>query len=417
MYFNKLNKNYLKVILLLFHAYFLGACSNYSHKLTSYNTAPVTIEYDVEDVVNEVSVIFVIDGSGSMYQEKKVLGKNIEHLSALFKKKRYFNYNFAMTMMADYNIHPRAPLFYIHPDFGSVAETNSLCHSPNIDSKTVRQFVEESAIGPFFRFTPFHIKTFSDHELFCFLAKTIEKGTPSGLTLDEEYYFLPIFHAMRRLTLPHVSLLDKGQKRFFSEDSFLIIIFISDARGDGYVDKFSGKSNTGSVKKKLPDDFFESVVSTEYSEDFYQQIKKYKKSDRIRVYGVLQTNSNDCEGISAYEGGPPYHALALIKKTEGTAFPLCNTDWGSHIKVIVKDLDHFLPTNRFFLDAVPDLDSLEIFHNDIKVERGINTWYYDPSSLAVVLDLGSIIGDELMNNDHRILIQYNPINPEVLLQE
>ena len=196
------------------------------------------------------------------------------------------------------------------------------------------------------------------------------------------------------------------------------MIFISDASGDGYSYLLK--------QREIDEPSIDSSVSIKYADDFYTEITSYKLSSKFsRFYGVIPVSiEKDCGGESAYEANsyPPYHVLNLIKKTKGKAFPVCDTQWGTHMDVISEDLDAFLQKNEFSLKRVPNLDTLEVFYDGIKIESDTETgWYYNPENVSITVN-ANVFRDHSRKKRKKeskitLMIQYYPINSEVFFQE
>lgn len=420
----------------------LTGCSVRSGALINYGTGDTSIDYILSDSKKEASILFVVDVSGSMDNEHELLVKNILQLAVLFDKKKYFTYNFGFMVAARQINRMSSGLLSVHPKF--LERKGHLACIPPSKAEGV-QFVKESRLGHFFRFSPSDIKKFSKEELFCFLSKTLNSkalksqytsrgkgggrkagGGPGGnfgnsiaFSFDSEEYFSPLEVAM---DFVDDNKQDSVSKSFFDSKSHLIVVFISDAVGEGYEEALSVSG------VKITPGIPEEVISKRYADRFLQKIKKYKELDQVRFYGVVQTIKDSCTTDStSYEGEPPYHVLSLIKTTGGVALPLCDKDWGAHIDVIANDLDHFLRINEFFLESIPTMSSLEVFYNEMKVSKMVDPskggWYYNPRSVSVTVDLNEndILAqesdEESGKRGNKITIKYNPVNLEAYFQD
>ena len=423
MFFN-FKKNYFlqTANLILLSSLFLSACS-YSHKFTSYTEPQIVSSHESEQLISEIGILFVIDVSGTMSEEKKYLSENISKLASLFKNNNYSNYNFGITVMRSYDRHSA------HDDILYTFPANfheSIC---DFNPETIQGFIQKSEIGSFFRFTSEDIAKYDPANLFCILSNSIEIGLPgnndsvpstgapgrggngsSAGSLQNEHYFLPVEKALERL-IPHKN--DMVFQNFFGKDSYLTVIFISDASGDEYIYQLS--------KEGIDKYMNESAVSSRIAERFYSNITSYKLSSKFtRFYGVIPVSLEiDCGGLASYEATnyPPYHVLHLIKKTKGKFFPICDTEWGTHVDIISDDLDSFLKKKYFLLERIPKLSTLEVFYGGIKIESDIETgWYYNPENISITIN-SNIFKDHPKKSKVKLIIKYHPINSEVFFQE
>ena len=420
MFFNFKKNYFIQIIsLALLSVLFLSAC-NYSHKFTAYMEPQIVSNYESERLVNEIGVLFVIDVSGSMNVETKYLSQNISKLASLFKG-NYSNYSFGITVLKNYNKHdPFSDILYTFPENFH----NNIC---DFKAETVQGFIRESKIGSFFRFSSEDITKYDPANLFCILSKSINTGLPTMLSrspnsaqyknktrgdigVQSEYYFLPIQKALERLT-PFQN--DIAFQNFFGRNSYLTVIFISDAEGDGYSALLK--------ERKIQNYDTESVISAKYANDFYNEITSYKQSSKFsRFYGVIPVSiKEDCDGQHSYEAQvfPPHHVLHLIKKTQGKFFPICDTEWGSHMDIISEDLDSFLQKNHFLLERIPKLDTVEVFYDGVKVENNVETgWYYNPETISINVN-PNVFNSNSKKSKFTLAIRYYPVNSELFFQE
>ena len=168
------------VIFFLFFVFCISACDN-QQKLTSYLRPVKEIQLDMmESFSNEISILFIVDASGSMGIANKTLSDNLRLvLEPLFSNYSNYNYNFAFTSMSPYKDFPKTYQPLQTPlDFDSC----------QIDDFS---FIRSVNLGSYFDYSSRDIKASKDN-IICLVSKSIMtvKGKHSEPYFDSLSYII-----------------------------------------------------------------------------------------------------------------------------------------------------------------------------------------------------------------------------------
>ena len=362
------------------------------------------------------SFLFVVDTSGSMREEIKHFASNIQILADFLESKasKNIDYNFAIATM-DVITNPsvkvlKSPL------------SASFISSCGLVSQKENEYVRKTHSGNFLQFPAQNSTLYDKNVISCVVGKYLtdvavnineivrksQAGSKSYVSKGTgESYFEPLFELIRRST----DVNDETKKSFFSLDTDLVIIFISDAAGGDLYMK----------NKAIPN------FSFEYSEKIYNYILQTKGDTRFRAYGVIPVDRTDCGGIFKYDDSVktprsgsvlhfPRHAQQFIRKTNGQYFPMCLRDWGSYLTGITQDLEDFFQIRPIYLEDIPDLDTIEVFYAGEQISQDPETgWSYNIETNAIIL--GDLFRNFSESEKGVLEIRYYPFNPKAVIRE
>ena len=414
---------------------FIGvlSCTSSNKSMDSIAKSKEVIDFVAEGFFKNVNIIFILDNSGSMSEEIKLFEKNISYFLEIIPSLSNLNYNIAVfpaikttpdpainanafnMQLFQYNKNNTPPLS--PPQRSSRSKNPKPVQSeiPKILCDQSEHFFVHSDYRSFLTIKSEHIKERKNYEDFlCLVNKQVSwemsiETTNSG----DEYYFSPLERIFQTYQKS-----DSFFQTFFSKESFLVVVFISDATGVSLLNLLSKEEGVTSNIEALVESNVNVVIN---------QLHKLKGNKFFKGYGVIPTSLNDChdyeEKTPLYESGDklPLHVHDFIQKTGGKMFPLCDSNWGRNLQIMSEDLKSSLVQKTFALKHIPLLDFLKVFYNGHSIPNDIQTgWYYDPETFSVVLgDDFNVL--EYYNNaeeaQNHLTIEYIPFNERVLLKE
>lgn len=394
MFYKNVMKQFIIYISLVFS---LLACNNKNEKLTAFLKPFKEIAVKLKDFdrFHEISFLFIIDTSGSMDPMNEILSGNLGFLRTIFEKYPYYDYNFAFTTMSP-KIHfkDKSVLF--------VDETSNPCRWSASD------FTAYTEMGPYLRYSFNQGLNIQPDDFVCFISHNI-------INIKGHNGTEPFFQSL--------SLLLHGaegefKSRFFSQESFLILFFISDA---------FGQDDTGGYASVQED--YEGGAEL-FAEDMWQLLRIVRGGGKhVRSYAVVPDNrsKDQCggEGAGSTPAKYPFHLYQFIERTGGLRVSLCDSSWGDKLQNIYTDLSQSFFSRNIHLNEVPRVDTMEVFFNGQKVPKDNQTgWFFRPTEPSIGLGNGFNIlfyppGQEMENGEREseFTIRYHPVNIELLRKE
>ena len=425
------------VIFFLFFVFFISACNN-QKKLTSYLRPVKEIQLDMKkSFFNEISVLFIIDNSGSMGVFNKILSENIKtFLRSLFVNYPHYNYNFAITqtlsrgskeLVAELNqkfgkkiTRVDKPLFFEkYPD--------------KCGSDTSPLFVN-TGIGPYLHHSFKDLQTIEQADIICIISYNIQHLKNYGGDIE------PLFDSLSYIIeqskeQPYL----KFREQFFGQNKLLVLFFLSDQWGQYdkmYYDEIQ--------KISSPEERKEEVIrkAKKVADSFSAKQLKLLQSvmgeswKNIRTYAVVLDNrrSDRCGGERGgiTPGRYPFHLYSLIEKTDGLRLSICDPQWGNQLTKVFDDLEKAFHSLSVELNEAPKWDSIEIYLNDKAIPRDSKKgWSLNLETLSIELgrefdslpylkDPGDCKKREAFDQvesdscENKIKIKYKPLNIELL---
>ena len=367
--------------------------------------------------VRGFSFLFVIDTSGSLEPtEVEYLSNNIPlFLEPIFEKYPDIKYHIGFTTMLPtsyYNSPNKLPLNA--KKFGCRVSNN----------------IKKSNIGTYLSYSSSR-KEFSTEKLKCLLKENIrninieaknilENGRYSNQSrhitrlMNTERYFDSIDHILKNLD-------SQFKEDFFGRDKFLTLFFISDHP--------TGEESDYAIRSSGLEDKYKNKVAEEISNEYIDKFKeifgfsrRYKRiENKLKVYGVIPDNSSmnqDC--VDAEKGHYPYHIYKLIEKTKGQKLSVCDEIWEDDLKDASENFLAFIKPPIIILDELPDIDSIEVYFNEIKIPNDFKTgWSFNVENLTIQLGFEfnwshyrALSLKDLPESKLRVL--YYPLNESIL---
>ena len=369
----------------------LASCSD-SEKITPYWKPKKEEIFDmsVNRFIEEISFLFVMDDSGSMSEEKKILADQIKSfLEPLLERYPHYKYNFAITNMKKDFDQVVKPLFF---------NSKLIREKCSIDPFLVSI---KSQWGSYFSYSG-QGSLVSWDEMVCAVSHNIQD--PNRKT-DDEVFFSSLRYISGKTD-------NTFQSQFFGRNKFLFLFFISDAAGNEYRTRLNNNLS----------------ASDEMAKKAYEMLGGLMENavENVRVYAVIppvkkpdgQCNLDD----TAIKNGE-YHSadpvLSLIEKLGGLSLSICDIDWGAQLSQVSDSmLDAVSVHQVLYLEEVPKRGTIEVFFNDKPVEENPDTgWYLDRERLVIRF------GEEFDPFDYaqfksgeesQVTIRYKPMNIDVL---
>ncbi len=364
---------------------FSASCSGPAAKLTSLALPQKELRLSSTKPVSEVSFLFIIDTSGSMSNIRETFSENVEKFLDVAMFYPYYNYNFAVMTMA-----PALKASGFQPLFMASREAFSGCGL----GSAAAGFVKATSLGEYIRYTARDLKSHDYEKLLCLLSTNI-LATNEGNSSSTEMYFEPVEYALDYED-PDFS------SRFFSPDSFLTVLFISDAVGDGLIRARKGARAVRAANRM--------------AEQFKSRIDAVKrKRESFKIYAVvpLEDLRDSCgEGAGAY----PRHIYKLISLANGRLVSICEKGWGAKLRTISKDIRASFQHKVILLDDIPKTDTIEVFYNGRRMPKdAASGWSYNPETVSIY------IGDRFFparaggagekRERGEFTVRYYPLNP------
>ena len=378
--------------LILMALLFCG-CDN-NKKITPYLEPVHSVEWSFNqgNYLSKINFLFIIDTSPSMHIFNQTLANNAKNfLKPIFKKYPYYEYNFAITQMSpstDFEKKNYIPLSF-NPDLLNNCQLSGALR-------------KQSVLGSYISYRKGFSSESSIENLLCFLGDSIQyvKNRISSI----ESYFQNLSYIFEKSD-------NVFKNDFFAQDAFLVLFFISD--------NWEGVE----YKKLLTESRFRDpgfILAHQKIEELKDQVKDITN---VRTYGVVldYEKSDECGGESGGKNPSyyPFHFYEFVKKTKGLIVSLCDPNWGQQLEEVYKDFVSAFPENSFALDKVPDLDSIEVFLNGIKLPNDAKTgWILNLEKLSISLgsdlDLSYYQRNKAKAEDNKLLIRYKPLNLDIL---
>ena len=398
---------------------------------------------------NSVSFLFIVDDSGSMFEERTFFKKNMKNfLENILLSNPHLKYNFATISMTT-----SFEEMEINKDSFSDG-----CN--NFDKK----FSKKSFILPFIHLEPDDFQSHKIEDLVCGINKQISVTTQAKEgKADEESYLKDIKRIMNiknnKIAFQDESVFDPRKDKFFSyffdKKSLLVLIFISDNTGKELVQALKGsdeesyyvnilnekqlkplktRGNGGQKEtflSKIKDENFDHVleIAQKLSQNTFNELSKAKGKGLFKAYGILPIADKDCQKIMNVNaqninspsselsyGIYPEHIYALINQTGGFSLSSCDQEWSSELLRVAEDIKDTVSERTLFLPDIP-YRGLNVFYNDTLLENGINKdWYYDHETLSVKFSRNFYTNTYDNNGSvHEVKVEYHPVNTQILL--
>lgn len=404
-----------KLFLSLSFLFFLLSCGENHTKLTSYLQPTREQKFKTKelDLIQSISFLFIIDTSGSMAKHQKTLSKNISlFLEPLFLNYPYYNYTFSVTTTS--------PLDFINRAQGQSIFVDKSYECGGILSS---QFSYDTNIGSYLYYSSKDLRKNKSEDLVCLLSHNI---TSISGALGREPFFDTLSYIIKQSD-------ENFKSRFFGEDKFLILFFLSDAWGSddkSYIENLKDGNNVFTASKKFSDEQIKQIQSV------------MGAGDNIRSYAVVHDDRRKDKCSPAEDSGEPfrnivptqitdivkqileiynypYHLYRFLQDTGGLRVSICDEEWGKQLVDVFDHLKYVFPSVTLYLDAIPKTETIEVFFNNKKVLEDFKTgWSYNPENLSIRLsaNIDYFSYKEELNRDQNdeITIRYNPINIELL---
>ena len=119
-------------------------------------------------------------------------------------------------------------------------------------------------------------------------------------------------------------------------------------------------------------------------DDYISTWRAASGSGELVAHALVGNMPAGCaSGVTAADPGERYLEAALM--TEGLRDSICSDDYSEILQRIGLDLSNLNDT--FFLEALPQVGSLEVFVQDVAIpQRELNGWRYDGARNAIVFD-------------------------------
>jgi len=124
--------------------------------------------------------------------------------------------------------------------------------------------------------------------------------------------------------------------------------------------------------------------STGSLDDFITTWRAASGSGQVVAHALVGNMPAGCaSGVTAADPGERYLSVAIM--TDGFRDSICSDDYSEILQRIGLDLSNLEDT--FFLEALPQVSSLEVYVEDAAIpERELDGWQYDGARNAIVFD-------------------------------
>ncbi|MBC6415377.1 MAG: hypothetical protein GDA46_03185 [Bdellovibrionales bacterium] len=399
-----------KIIFIISYIMCFNACRD-NLKMTPHFKPKKEVIFDMnknEDFfISHVNFLFVLDISGSMDKFNKSLAENIELvLSPILKKYPYYNYNFAITTTSAssrYISTTTSPSSPYNSDFNSLPlffnDGPSNCKaSEHVKIKKTTKV--GSYLNYFYKDKNQSLKSSLDR-LLCILKENL--NLVANLKNDDESFFQSVKYILQHS--------DYGFKNdFFGKSKKTVLFFISDSWSG--IDYKEMLQSSGLKKEKVAEKLANSVLD---------EINKISHLQALKTYAIVYSyeKGDKCtsvEDTGATENNYPFHVYKLVEKTKGLVISICDLFWWRNLVEVSWNFLDSLKLFKFYLDEIPQLDTLEIYFNDKKIKK--EDWFFNPENLSIELSSKfDMLSYDVETNQKKIKVKYNPFNINTLREE
>ena len=385
-----------KILYILFVLSLFASC-NQDNKLTAFLRPFKKITLNFEDLnqFREVSFVFIIDASASMPDRKQILSDNIVFLEDIFEQYPHYIYNVAFTSMSPVNFFNKTRPF--------LSLNQKSC------GMDFSKLVVDTNLGSYLRYSFSQNLDMQAKDFVCLISHNIETINGSG---GIEPFFASLSYIVERSDLEFKS-------RFFGQNNFLILFFLSDAYGINDED-FAPFLRVGNPEKG----------AEVFSENYWNFLRTAKgEGKNIRSYAVVPDSDLDdqCGAEESTGSAPhkyPFHLYKFIERTGGLRVSLCDPSWGVKLKAVYADLRNSFFSKSIYLKEVPKEGTIEVFFNGKRVPRDRTAgWSFHPEELSISLgnEFNVLLYPGKWGEDGEqeglFEIRYQPVNIELLMKE
>jgi hypothetical protein len=316
----------------------------------------ITTEFVEMSVTQEspgkVDILWIVDTSGSMYEEQRYLGNNFNAMiSQLAASGHDFQTAITTTDICDNTLPPALADRVCPVNYGGSSSTH----------------LRGSFVGDAGR----KVLKSTDPDLVSRFNTYVNRGVDgSGFE-----------HGMKAAQLAVAKSLSGANEPLVRKDAFLAVIVVSDEEDDGIglskIDAYTGHNF-----------YAEGLTEFRYSEDdMIAYLRGIKGEGKFSLSAITPTRTSSGALCSAPHTQPAEEGTQYIKaaqKSGGILQSICDTNWNSSLAEIGLDLSAQI--SQVTLEFAPNVATIKVY---VDGER-TSTWSYNAGNNAVKFDAGHV---------------------------